>query len=245
MAPTSARISLAMVVLEWAITIPTHMACNGSTHVCLPCSIGNTHVAHETFRWRYADVDKPYQVACRRRCRWYSARLVSRPCECSILYQSRRRHRSGQLLVADADRLWHRRPVQCLVRWQHLYTTGASTSKLYRCGGAECNHPSHRDSPARGRIVQCELHHLTPPMRNPSIADFADVVYLQCVDITFAEPEDVPKVTPDNCFNSSDISFQDVYYTNLTSAAEPTLASRRTTWMATIPLAAAVIIMTI
>ena len=74
-----------------------------------------------------------------------------------------------------------------------------------------------------------------------SMVKFADVAYLQCVDITFAEPEAVAQVTPDNCFNSSDISFQDVYYTNLTSAAEPLFASRRTTWMAAIPLAAAVV----
>lgn len=62
---------------------------------------------------------------------------------------------------------------------------------------------------------------------------------LQCVDITFAEPEEVPEVTKDNCYNSSSITFQDVYYTNLSSAAEPMLVSSRTTWMATIPLVAA------
>ncbi|RQM04775.1 hypothetical protein DH86_00004137 [Scytalidium sp. 3C] len=32
-----------------------------------------------------------------------------------------------------------------------------------------------------------------------------------CVDITFAEPEDVAEVNSSNCFNSSDISFADVY----------------------------------
>ena len=69
---------------------------------------------------------------------------------------------------------------------------------------------------------------------------------LQCVDITFAEPEDVPEVTPDNCANSSTISFQDVYYTNLSSAAVPTLASSGTSWMATLPLVvAAIVAMTI
>lgn len=59
------------------------------------------------------------------------------------------------------------------------------------------------------------------------------------MDITFAEPEDVPEVTPDNCANSSDISFQYVYYTNITSSAEP-LFSSKSSWMATIPLAVAV-----
>jgi hypothetical protein len=32
-----------------------------------------------------------------------------------------------------------------------------------------------------------------------------------CVDITFAEPADVPEVNATNCFNSSDISFNSVY----------------------------------
>ncbi|THC91163.1 hypothetical protein EYZ11_009376 [Aspergillus tanneri] len=34
-----------------------------------------------------------------------------------------------------------------------------------------------------------------------------------CVDIEFAEPEDVAEVTRDNCFNSSHISFQNVFTT--------------------------------
>ncbi|GLB14245.1 hypothetical protein ABZX51_001778 [Aspergillus tubingensis] len=32
-----------------------------------------------------------------------------------------------------------------------------------------------------------------------------------CVDITFAEPEDVEEVTKDNCFNSTDIAFKYVF----------------------------------
>jgi len=32
-----------------------------------------------------------------------------------------------------------------------------------------------------------------------------------CVDITFANPEDVPEVNETNCFNSSDISFNNVF----------------------------------
>ena len=31
---------------------------------------------------------------------------------------------------------------------------------------------------------------------------------MQCVDITFAEPSEVEEVTKDNCFNSSDLSYQ-------------------------------------
>jgi hypothetical protein len=62
----------------------------------------------------------------------------------------------------------------------------------------------------------------------------------QCVDITFAEPEDVPKVTPDNCANTSNIGFQYTYSTNLSSGAEPMILSTRTTWLASLPLAAMV-----
>ena len=61
---------------------------------------------------------------------------------------------------------------------------------------------------------------------------------LQCVDITFAEPEDVPEVTTDNCSNSSDISFQYVFQTNSLTSGADSLSSRRT-WLASIPLAAA------
>src|SRR5271154_2053971 len=43
-----------------------------------------------------------------------------------------------------------------------------------------------------------------------------------CVDITFAEPEDVPEVNSSNCFNSSDIGFQLVFTTSaLTGDAPP------------------------
>lgn len=43
-----------------------------------------------------------------------------------------------------------------------------------------------------------------------------------CVDITFADPVDVPEVNETNCFNSSDISFELVFTTtSLTSDAPP------------------------
>ncbi|MDI1492179.1 MAG: hypothetical protein OHK93_003391 [Ramalina farinacea] len=59
-----------------------------------------------------------------------------------------------------------------------------------------------------------------------------------CVDITFAEPEDVPEVTQDNCANSSNIQFDFVYSTSsLTSDAAT--AFSRASWVASIPLAAA------
>jgi len=48
-----------------------------------------------------------------------------------------------------------------------------------------------------------------------------------CVDITFANPEDVAEVNSSNCFNSTDISFNNVYSiaTGSTSSAARTLAS--------------------
>lgn len=46
----------------------------------------------------------------------------------------------------------------------------------------------------------------------------------QCADITFAEPEDVPEVTPENCFNSTtqgeNIGFQMVYTTTSSPAVK-------------------------
>jgi len=65
---------------------------------------------------------------------------------------------------------------------------------------------------------------------------------VQCVDITFVEPQDVPAVTTDNCANSSNIGFQYTYSTNLTSGAEPAMMSSRATWLASIPLAAMIIL---
>ncbi|KAL1970993.1 hypothetical protein VTN77DRAFT_2827 [Rasamsonia byssochlamydoides] len=56
-----------------------------------------------------------------------------------------------------------------------------------------------------------------------------------CVDIEFAEPEDCEEVTPENCFNSSDISFADVYTTASLSAA-PVLRPSMLTGLAFFPL---------
>jgi hypothetical protein len=39
------------------------------------------------------------------------------------------------------------------------------------------------------------------------------------VDITFANPEDVPEVNATNCFNSSDIGFNNVYTEALTGTS--------------------------
>lgn len=46
-----------------------------------------------------------------------------------------------------------------------------------------------------------------------------------CVDITFADPKDVPEVNKSNCFNSSDIGFNAVYSTADDSSAAPPLLS--------------------
>lgn len=60
------------------------------------------------------------------------------------------------------------------------------------------------------------------------------MVELQCVDITFAEPQQVAEVNSSNCFNSSNISFQMVFTTTSLSAAAPSLPS--TSYLAVAPL---------
>ncbi|PGG98394.1 hypothetical protein AJ80_09544 [Polytolypa hystricis UAMH7299] len=59
-----------------------------------------------------------------------------------------------------------------------------------------------------------------------------------CVDITFAEPEDVEEVTRTNCFNSSEITSRFVYSMNLDSSATTTLTTMGTTILL-VPLLAA------
>ncbi|KAL8781393.1 MAG: hypothetical protein Q9194_000378 [Teloschistes cf. exilis] len=65
---------------------------------------------------------------------------------------------------------------------------------------------------------------------------------LSCVDITFADPKDVPEVNETNCVNSTDIGFDLVFSTtSLSSAATPTFTTSRTmtAWMASVPLVVA------
>lgn len=53
-------------------------------------------------------------------------------------------------------------------------------------------------------------------------AKWLNLTMMQCVDIEFAEPSEVEEVTRNNCFNSSIISFGEVFTTtSLTSAAAP------------------------
>lgn len=42
----------------------------------------------------------------------------------------------------------------------------------------------------------------------------------QCVDIEFAEPEDVPEVTRENCFNSSNLGFEFIFTTSSLRTSE-------------------------
>ncbi|KAI4241066.1 MAG: hypothetical protein L6R42_011383 [Xanthoria sp. 1 TBL-2021] len=61
-----------------------------------------------------------------------------------------------------------------------------------------------------------------------------------CVDITFADPKNVPEVNETNCVNSTNIGFELVFSTDsLTSAASP-VTSRITAWSASLPLIAAI-----
>jgi len=62
-----------------------------------------------------------------------------------------------------------------------------------------------------------------------------------CVDITFAEPQDVPEVNATNCFNSSDIAFNNVYSIGAgdgSSTAAAEALSARSRWL--LPLAGVV-----
>ncbi|KAI9726234.1 MAG: hypothetical protein M1834_009089 [Cirrosporium novae-zelandiae] len=58
-----------------------------------------------------------------------------------------------------------------------------------------------------------------------------------CVDITFADPDDVAEVNSTNCFNSTDIGFELIYATErITSAAPPGLNSPPGGWMMMVPV---------
>jgi hypothetical protein len=46
-------------------------------------------------------------------------------------------------------------------------------------------------------------------------------MYVQCVDIEFADPRDVAEVNEQNCFNSTDITFQLVFSTAALNSAAP------------------------
>lgn len=52
---------------------------------------------------------------------------------------------------------------------------------------------------------------------------------MQCVDVTLAEPEDVEQVTPQNCYNSTDIGFNLVFTTEALTGAANLLSGPSTT----------------
>lgn len=58
-------------------------------------------------------------------------------------------------------------------------------------------------------------------MSFPVLTILHQLILLQCVDITFAEIHDpeIETVTRDNCFNSTDLSFQYMYTTGGINAA--------------------------
>ncbi|KAL8672984.1 MAG: hypothetical protein Q9168_002578 [Polycauliona sp. 1 TL-2023] len=89
-----------------------------------------------------------------------------------------------------------------------------------------------------------------PANYTPKVGDHASIQVVEtaqhgaalynCVDIEFAEPEDVPEVNESNCVNSTDIGFELVFSTDsLASAASPA-TSRITTWITSLPLVASI-----
>ena len=61
------------------------------------------------------------------------------------------------------------------------------------------------------------------------------------MDITFAEPEEVPEVNQDNCANTSNIVIDYVYSTTGLTSDSPFSGPSRMGLLATLPLAAAMI----
>lgn len=51
---------------------------------------------------------------------------------------------------------------------------------------------------------------------------------MQCVDVTLAEPEDVEQVTPQNCYNSSDLGFNLVFTSQALTSGAVSIAARST-----------------
>lgn len=60
----------------------------------------------------------------------------------------------------------------------------------------------------------------------------------QCVDITFAEPEDVPEVTEENCSNTTNIGFELVFSTKDQSSDASARWMPSISWLISILLAA-------
>ncbi len=58
------------------------------------------------------------------------------------------------------------------------------------------------------------------------------------MDITFADPKDVPEVTEENCANTTNIGFELVFTTRSESSAAPSRFLTFRSWLISIPLAA-------
>lgn len=96
-----------------------------------------------SIRRRHAHVKQPHQMACRRRRRRSTTRLVPRPLIGAHVHQPRRRNSTPELLAANADGLWHHGPEQHRIHWQHLHAAGAATGQLHGGGWKQCDHSDH------------------------------------------------------------------------------------------------------
>jgi len=67
------------------------------------------------------------------------------------------------------------------------------------------------------------------------IAERTWLIKKQCVDITFADPKDVAEVNETNCFNSSDISFNNVY--SMAIASTTSSATKAISQLSLLPIA--------
>jgi len=105
--------------------------------------------------------------------------------------------------------------------------------------------PSKNPYPGTFCLPQVPL----PAYANVSVGDNATIQVVEtavhgaalysCVDITFALPQDVPEVNSSNCFNSSDISFNNVYSIAVGSASSS--ATRTIASVSLLPIALGVL----
>lgn len=139
-----------------ATTTLIHTACSGYTHVrshtnSSPLSSLLTYLLP---RWRHAHVKQPHQMACQRRRRRISARLVPRPLFGAHIHQPRRRNSTSELLATYADGLWHNGTKQpCIPQRQCLHAAGAPSSQLHSSNWQQRYYSDRRGSTAwRGAL---------------------------------------------------------------------------------------------
>ncbi|KAL1974630.1 hypothetical protein VTN31DRAFT_4834 [Thermomyces dupontii] len=85
-----------------------------------------------------------------------------------------------------------------------------------------------------------------PPNISVKVGDYATIQVIEtaqhgaslynCVDIEFAEPQDCPEVTEENCFNSSNIRFGNVYMTELSTnlSIAPSVRTGMLAWISSL-----------